>query len=70
MMVDLGWAKNPMHLRIESLDVDVPLTLIYGLKSWVDHYPAEEIAKRRHPAFVDFYVREIGNISIRTGVSS
>jgi len=57
MMAELGWAKNPLHLRLEALDQNVRLTLIYGSKSWVDHFPAEEIAKRRHPAFVDFYVR-------------
>lgn len=51
-----GWAQNPMYLRIHSLDQNIPLTLIYGSKSWIDHYAAEKIAEDRSPAYVDYHV--------------
>lgn len=35
MMVGLGWAKNPMLLRMDRLRADVPLTLVYGSRSWI-----------------------------------
>lgn len=57
IMSMFGWAKRPMEDRLDNLDPSVPLTLIYGAKSWVDHYPAEKILTRRPVgAYVDYHV--------------
>lgn len=37
MMVKIGWAKNPMVKRIGTLHKDIPITLLYGSRTWVDH---------------------------------
>lgn len=36
MMTGLGWAKNPMLSRMPDLRADVPITLLYGARSWID----------------------------------
>ncbi|KAL1513211.1 hypothetical protein ABEB36_002649 [Hypothenemus hampei] len=46
MMSAFGWAKNPMIKRIDNLDDRVPITLLWGLKSWIDH-SAEDILKNK-----------------------
>ncbi|OXA64857.1 Abhydrolase domain-containing protein 4 [Folsomia candida] len=61
LMNMFGWAKNPMEMRLETLDDKIPLTLIYGSKSWVDHYPAEEIVNRRPGSYVNFHVLDAGH---------
>lgn len=35
MMVGLGWAKNPMLNRMDKLRPDIPITLLYGSRSWI-----------------------------------
>ncbi|OXA62201.1 Abhydrolase domain-containing protein 4 [Folsomia candida] len=61
LMNMFGWAKNPMEMRLETLDDKIPLTLIYGGKSWVDHYPAEEIVNRRPGSYVNFHMLDAGH---------
>ncbi|XP_071445498.1 (Lyso)-N-acylphosphatidylethanolamine lipase isoform X1 [Hetaerina americana] len=56
MMSGFGWAKNPMAPRMESLSKDVPVTLLYGSRSWVDNTAGEEIRKRRAGSYVNVQV--------------
>jgi abhydrolase domain-containing protein 5 len=56
MMATFGWAKNPMNQRIHQVKEAIPLTLIYGSKSWVDHYPAESIQEKRSSSYVKGHV--------------
>ena len=35
MMSGFGWAKRPIFPRMADLNKDVPLTVIYGERSWV-----------------------------------
>ncbi|XP_030759575.1 (Lyso)-N-acylphosphatidylethanolamine lipase isoform X2 [Sitophilus oryzae] len=44
MMYNFGWAKNPIVRRIDKLDQKIPITLLYGSRSWIDH-SAEDILK-------------------------
>ncbi|CAG9766292.1 unnamed protein product [Ceutorhynchus assimilis] len=46
MMSGFGWAKNPMVRRIDNLDSKIPITLLWGSKTWIDH-SAEEILKNK-----------------------
>ncbi len=56
LMSMFGWAKMPMQERLEDLDKSIPLTLVYGSKSWVDHCPSDQIIKKRADSYVDFHV--------------
>lgn len=56
MMSGFGWAKNPMINRIHLLDENVPITLIYGSRSWVDNSSSEVIKKVRPNSYVKSYI--------------
>lgn len=56
MMSGFGWAKNPMAPRMDNLHKDVPVTLLYGSRSWVDNTAGEEIRKRRAGSYVNVQV--------------
>jgi abhydrolase domain-containing protein 5 len=58
MMDTFGWAKHPMHYRLPNLDENVPMTLLYGRNSWVDHFPSEEIVAMRQGSQVDAHIIE------------
>lgn len=54
MMDGFGWAKNPMIRRVDDLKESVPITLLYGSRSWVDKSPGEKIRENRSKdAYVD-----------------
>uniref|UniRef100_A0A8D8KAQ5 1-acylglycerol-3-phosphate O-acyltransferase ABHD5 n=1 Tax=Culex pipiens TaxID=7175 RepID=A0A8D8KAQ5_CULPI len=52
MMQDFGWAKNPMINRVQDMKSTVPITFLYGARSWVDNSPGETIKQLRHQSFV------------------
>lgn len=56
MMQGLGWAKNPMVKRVHELHKDVPITLMYGSKSWVDNLAAEIVKEKRMSSFVQSHI--------------
>ena len=47
MMESFGWAKFPMINRISALKEDVPLTFIYGARSWVDQKTGHQLKDMR-----------------------
>lgn len=55
-MSRFGWAKYPMIHRISALRSDVPLTFIYGARSWIDRHPGELIREMRKGSSVDLHV--------------
>lgn len=56
MMSGFGWAKFPMVKRIDKLREDIPITLIYGSKSWVDNSASDIIKAKRMNAYVNVQV--------------
>ncbi|CAH1105239.1 unnamed protein product [Psylliodes chrysocephalus] len=56
MMSDFGWAKNPMVRRIDRLREDVPITLLYGSRSWIDHSASDIIKDKRMNSFIKIHV--------------
>ncbi|CAH1105241.1 unnamed protein product [Psylliodes chrysocephalus] len=52
MLQGLGWAKNPMILRYHTLDKNVPITIIYGEKSWIRKTPEEVLKDQRPNSYV------------------
>jgi len=47
LMKGFAWAQNPMLPRLKSLDVNVPLTALYGSDSWITAIPEEELKEVR-----------------------
>ncbi|XP_067002394.2 1-acylglycerol-3-phosphate O-acyltransferase ABHD5 isoform X2 [Anabrus simplex] len=56
MMSGFGWAKNPMINRLDTLHPDIPITLIYGSRSWVDNAPGETIKEKRPGSYVNVQI--------------
>ncbi|EFO14946.2 hydrolase [Loa loa] len=56
MSFSFGWAKRPMLKRIIELPPEVPITFIYGSKSWIDSSSAVEVQNERRNAYVDVQV--------------
>lgn len=56
MMQGFGWAKNPIVRRMHKLNNDVPITLLYGSRSWVDNASGETIKKSRSSSYVNVQV--------------
>jgi len=52
-----GFAKDPVIRKINNLDEEVPITFIYGAKSWISSESGQEIKKLRPNSYVD--VQEI-----------
>lgn len=57
MMEGFGWAKNPMINRIHLIDDEVPITMIYGSRSWVDNSAGEAIRQKREKSYVNIQVK-------------
>ncbi|XP_046661790.1 1-acylglycerol-3-phosphate O-acyltransferase ABHD5-like isoform X2 [Homalodisca vitripennis] len=43
----LGWAKNPLLNRIEEFSEDLPITIVYGSRSWMDTTAGQAVLERR-----------------------
>lgn len=56
MTIPYGWARHPMIYRIGSVDKNIPITMIYGSRSWIDHSTGKETKERRNGCYVDVQV--------------
>ncbi|KAM8713931.1 hypothetical protein ACLKA7_014140 [Drosophila subpalustris] len=56
MMQSFGWAKHPMIHRIKDVRSDIPITFIYGSRSWIDSSSGEKIKSQRGTSMVDIKI--------------
>ncbi|XP_036344518.1 (Lyso)-N-acylphosphatidylethanolamine lipase-like isoform X1 [Rhagoletis pomonella] len=56
MMSSFGWAKHPMIHRIKDVRADIPITFIYGSRSWIDSSSGEKIKAQRQDSLVDIKI--------------
>ena len=54
------WARNPMLKRIGSLAKHVPITLIYGSRTWVDFTQGIAVKEQRCQSYCDLQIIEGG----------
>ncbi|XP_015921499.2 (Lyso)-N-acylphosphatidylethanolamine lipase [Parasteatoda tepidariorum] len=53
MSAPFGWAKRPMIKRISMLRQDVPISFIYGSRSWIDSKSGHHICDIRADSIVE-----------------
>ncbi|XP_043920878.1 1-acylglycerol-3-phosphate O-acyltransferase ABHD5 [Protopterus annectens] len=53
MTIPYGWAKRPMLQRIEHLDPNIPITVIYGARSCIDGNSGNAIKMLRPGSYVE-----------------
>ncbi|EDW89242.1 (Lyso)-N-acylphosphatidylethanolamine lipase isoform X1 [Drosophila yakuba] len=56
MMQSFGWAKHPMIHRIKDVRSNIPITFIYGSRSWIDSSSGEKIKSQRGSNMVDIKI--------------
>lgn len=56
LQIPVAWAKRPMLKRIDSgLDSSVPISFIYGNRSWMDPSSGEKVRELRPLSYVRVY---------------
>ena len=55
MQLSLGFSKRPMLERVDQLSADVPVTFIYGTRSWMDSSSGEKFFSARPDSYVDVH---------------
>ena len=56
MQIPLGWARRPLLERVGTdLDSRIPITFIYGTRSWMDNKSGSIIKARRPDSYVDIH---------------
>ena len=58
MTCNTYWAKEPMIERMKEMDPELPITFVYGAKSWVDRATGENF-KSSHDGYVDVQVQPL-----------
>ena len=53
---DLGYARNPMVRRAAALDDVLPVTFVYGGRSWMDSQASEMVQSLRGSAATDVHI--------------
>lgn len=56
MTIPYGWAKNPMILRIAEIKDNIPMTVVYGSRSWMDHTSGYSVKYLRPNSRVSVHV--------------
>lgn len=56
MAESLGWAKRPMLQRVHQLPPSMPLTMLYGARSWVDSSSGQSVVQIRNQALTKVIV--------------
>ncbi|XP_002736163.2 1-acylglycerol-3-phosphate O-acyltransferase ABHD5-like [Saccoglossus kowalevskii] len=56
MQIPWGWAKNPMIKRIRALQSDIPMTFIYGSRSYMNSSMGQSTKYIRNNSQVDVHI--------------
>ena len=57
MSESLLWAKRPMLERVHLLPPGLPVTLVFGARSWMDSKAGDKVAKQRPTSYTHTVVR-------------
>lgn len=56
MMSGFGWAKHPMIHRMKEIRDNIPITLLYGSRSWMDNSTGQLIKESGHHNYVNVQI--------------
>ncbi|KAI0229102.1 1-acylglycerol-3-phosphate O-acyltransferase ABHD5 [Lamellibrachia satsuma] len=56
MTIPIGWAKHPMIRRVNDLPLDIPISMLYGSRSWIDSSVGWQVKFQRNDTYVDIQV--------------
>ena len=56
LSIPYGWAKYPMIHRIKEISASIPLTILYGSRSWMDSSSGHTIKYLREKSQVDVQI--------------
>ena len=56
MQIPFGWARRPLLERVGTdLDSRIPITFIYGTRSWMDNKSGSIVKAQRPDSYVDIH---------------
>ena len=62
MQLPIAYAKRPMLNRLDTLSSTVPISMLYGTRSWFDNSTGEKVYSMRPNSFVDVhYIKGAGH---------
>ena len=62
LQIPMGWARRPMLERLDALNPEIAISIIYGTRSWFDNSTGEKIYAMRPDSYVDVhYVKGAGH---------
>ncbi|XP_071505196.1 (Lyso)-N-acylphosphatidylethanolamine lipase-like [Diadema antillarum] len=56
MSSQMGWAANPMIKRVGDIPADLPISMVFGSRSWMDFSIGKEVRKLRSRSRVDVQI--------------
>jgi len=56
LSIPYGWAKYPMIHRVKEIDSKIPMTVLYGSRSWMDSSSGYNIKYLRDKSYVDVQI--------------
>jgi len=63
MQIPFGWSRRPLLERVGTeLDSSIPITFIYGTRSWMDNKSGPVVRTKRPNSYVDIhFIRGAGH---------
>ena len=56
LSIPYGWAKYPMIHRVKEINASIPMTILYGSRSWMDSSSGHTIKYLREKSPVDIQI--------------
>ena len=56
LSIPYGWAKYPMIHRVKEIDHNIPMTVLFGSRSWMDTNSGYTIKYLRERSYVDVQI--------------
>ncbi len=62
MQLPIAYARRPILNRLDNLPTTIPISMLYGTRSWFDNSTGEKVYSMRPNSFVDIhYIKGAGH---------